>query len=490
MMMLDGNKNAAAIHETRALPVKVLQFGEGNFLRGFVDWMLYRSNRKGLFNGSVAVTQPRPSGKPHIDQLKAQQGLYTLFVRGLQEGRKVEEKEVVSVFSHMINPYEEWETFLALAESPDLEFVVSNTTEAGLSYQTAEWNPHEPAASFPAKLTLFLYRRFEVFAGDTSRGLIHLPCELVERNGDRLLEIVLRHAEDWQLPEEFKQWVADSNRFLNTLVDRIVTGYPRSEADELFAEWGYSDPLLTTAEPYYFWAIQAEEELEERLPLARAGLNVRWVKDLAPYQLRKVRILNGAHTMMAMIGLANGLSEVREAVEHRAWGPLFIRGLMDEILPGLPLPTAEMEVYANETLERFRNPYINHRLTDIAMNSLSKWKTRLLPSVKAYIQQTGETPPLLTQSLASLLWLYRPQYECKETRQTEATSFQPKDDEAMVAAIQESWNLALNGTTDSLMGAVETMLSTKSIWGEDLTELPGLAAAVAHHLVNGEGLQS
>ncbi|MBO7745926.1 tagaturonate reductase [Paenibacillus sp. MWE-103] len=460
------------------LPVKVLQFGEGNFLRGFVDWMVQRCNAQGLFGGGVAVTQPRPAGKPNLEKLKAQRGAYTLLVRGLQDGRKVEEREIVSVFARMIDPYEEWDAFLALADSPELEFVVSNTTEAGLAYQQAEWNPGAPVASFPGKLTVFLYRRFVTFAGDPERGLVHLPCELLERNGDLLLNIVLRHADDWRLSEAFKRWVRASNRFVNTLVDRIVTGYPREEADGLFAAWGYSDPLLATAEPYHLWAIQATDGLESRLPLAQAGLNVRWVEDLTPYQLLKVRILNGAHTMMATLGLADGLSEVREAMEHPAWGEVWERALRDEVLPGLPLPRAEADAYVSGTLDRFRNPYIRHRLTDIAMNSLSKWRTRLLPSLKAYAQAEGSIPVVIARSLAALIWLYRP----RDAYAADGAPAEPRDDETLVEAVRGAWAPGPAGGGYDPARTAANILRLEAVWGEDLTALDGLAEAVAASL--------
>lgn len=462
------------------LPIKVLQIGEGNFLRGFADWMLHKANGQGLFGGGVAVTQPRPSGRPHMDQLKAQQGVYTLLVRGIREGRRVEERETISVLTRMIDPYEEWEAFLALAEEAELEFVISNTTEAGLTYQHSEWKPEVPVLSYPGKLTAFLYRRYSTFKGDSAKGLIHLPCELLDRNGERLREIVLKHADDWGLPEAFKAWVKDANRFLNTLVDRIVTGYPGGEAEAYFDEWGYADPLLTTAEPYYFWAIQGDAELERRLPLARAGLNVRWVDDLAPYQLRKVRILNGTHTMMATIGLVNGVREVREALEHPVWGPKFMQGLFDEIVPGLQLDRGEMIGYANETLERFRNPFIKHKLSDIAMNSLSKWKVRLLPSLKAHLARTGSLPTVLTESLASLLRLYRheqPEGAPPESRLPDGTTVPLRDDPALLALIAEAWQPYYQGEA-SLASCVQRILSLTAIWEEDLTAYPGLADAV------------
>ncbi|MFC5529240.1 tagaturonate reductase [Cohnella yongneupensis] len=476
----------------RELPIKVLQIGEGNFLRGFADWMLQACNRAGLFQGGVAVTQPRPSGKPHMDKLKAQQGVYTLLVRGLKEGKRVEEREQISVLTRMIDPYAEWEAFLSLADSADLLFVVSNTTEAGLAYQPSEWRPNEPVLSFPGKLTAFLYRRFVKFGGGSDKGLIHLPCELLERNGERLQETVLKHADDWGLPDEFKRWVREANRFLNTLVDRIVTGYPAEEADELFERWGYRDPLLTTAEPYYFWVIQGERDLEGRLPLAASGLNVQWVDDLKPYQLRKVRILNGSHTLMAMIGLVNGIREVREALEHPAWGPKFMQALFEEIVPGLPLDRSELATYANETLERFRNPFIKHKLADIAMNSLSKWKVRLLPSLKRHMQRTGGVPAVLSESLASLLRLYRPADLTGEptTRLPDGTLFAVRDDPALLALIREAWKTAADGgiieSADSTDRAVRKILSLQEIWEEDLTQYPGLADEVVRHMAKWE----
>ncbi len=466
----------------RELPVKVLQIGEGNFLRGFADWMLQACNRQGLFNGTVAVTQPRPSGKPHIDQLKAQQGIYTLLVRGIRDGKRIEEQETISVLTRMIDPYEEWEAFLALADVPELEFVISNTTEAGLAYQSSEWREGEPVLSYPGKLTALLYRRYRKFGGDSAKGLVHLPCELLDRNGERLREIVLRHADDWGLPEAFKAWVNDANAFLNTLVDRIVTGYPADEAEGHFAGWGYADPLLTTAEPYHFWAIQGSSELERKLPLAKAGLNVRWVDDLAPYQLRKVRILNGTHTMMATIGLVNGVREVREALENPLWGPKFMQGLFDEIVPGLPLEHAELTAYANATLERFRNPYIKHKLSDIAMNSLSKWKVRLLPSLKAHYERTGNAPAVLTESLASLLRLYRPVDVSgpPQSRLPDGTLFALRDDPSLLESIRQAWTVSEN--TGS---AIKEILSMDAIWGEDLTAYPGLADEVIRRMPQG-----
>jgi len=297
-------------------PIKVLQIGEGNFLRGFFDWMIHECNKQGHFKGSIAVTQPRPAGKGKIEEVKRQDGLYTLMLRGFHQGEKVESTEIISVFSKAIDPYEEWMEFLALSENPELEFVVSNTTEAGIKYQPIPLEEGKPMESFPGKLTAFLYHRYLHFNGDAKKGLIMLPCELLERNGDSLKQCVLKHGRDWDLPKSFIEWVDRDNLFLNSLVDRIVTGFPINESEKLFAAWGYKDTLLNTAEPYHLWAIEGDPSIDQRLPLRKSGLNVRWVKDLTPYQMRKVRILNGSHTLLAPLGILSGLEEVKQAIDH------------------------------------------------------------------------------------------------------------------------------------------------------------------------------
>lgn len=357
----------------------VLQVGEGNFLRGFIDWMLQESRKRGLFGGSVAVTQPRPSGKAKIEALAGQDGLYTLVIRGLENGERVELKEIVSVISDAFDPYGDWAKWTQYAVSPELRFVVSNTTEAGLAYRPEPLEEGRPIQSFPGKIAYLLHKRFEALGGSAESGLIFLPCELLERNGDELKACVLSYSDDWGYSEAFKAWVTGHNRFLNSLVDRIVTGYPADQAEEWFGEWGYEDAMLNTAEPYHFWAIEGEAELDRLLPLSRAGLNVHWVDDLKPYQLRKVRILNGAHTLMTPLALVHGLEQVREVMEHGTFGPFIRAAVEEEIIPALPLPEEELREYADAVYERFLNPFIRHRLQDIAMNSVSKFNVRLLP---------------------------------------------------------------------------------------------------------------
>ncbi|MFC3799009.1 tagaturonate reductase [Cohnella sp. GCM10012308] len=472
----------------KAYPVKVLQIGEGNFLRGFADWMIDRCNRQGLFEGSVAVCQPRPSGAAKLAELREQDGLYYQWIRGLQDGRPVDELDLVAVFALTVDPYAEWDRFLALGEEPALEIVVSNTTEAGLVYQASEWQPERPILSYPGKLTALLYRRFETFGGDPAKGVLLLPCELVENNGDKLQEIVLRHAEDWGLPEAFKTWVREHNRFLNNLVDRIVTGYPAEEAEARFAALGAEDRLLNAAEPYHLWAIEGEAALDARLPLASAGLNVLWTDDLRPYQLRKVRILNGAHTLMASVGLLNGLETVGETVAHPAYGEWIRDAIMNEIVPSVPLPDADMRRYAGEVLERFANPHVRHKLADIALNSLSKFKVRLLPTLEAYAERTGGLPPRIVEAFASLLRLYR----ARETgdggfagNRLDGKSLTLRDDAAALADLAGLWARLDQGEL-TMEGLVADILGRTDWWGRDLGEIEGLRAALSGALTKME----
>ncbi len=500
----------------KAAPVTILQIGEGNFLRGFFDWMIHTCRQQGLYEGSIAVTQPRPGGKPKIEALAAQDGLYHLVIRGLEEGQPVERTELVQVFSQVFDPYSEWDRLLTLAASPDLQIIVSNTTEAGLIYRSEPLVEGQPIQSYPGKLAKLLHHRFETFGGDPQRGLVCLPCELLERNGDTLRECVLRYSEDWGYSESFKQWVVKHNRFVNSLVDRIVTGYPEeSQAAAWFEEWGYQDSMLTTSEPYHLWAIEAELEMEKLLPLRTAGLNVHWVQELAPYQLRKVRILNGSHTLMTPLGLVLGQEYVRAAMEHPELGELVRHTVEQEIIPALPIEQEELRQYANDVYERFLNPFINHRLSDIAMNSLSKFKVRLLPVLMDYIKQDKGLPDGLVMGLAGLLRYYKVQKSDAGFVGTTlaGADYVVRDDAALLEKIAEVWQASNEEyfqqqslqnqaqqigiirreshdsqqvglqETSSLQAAIEKLLGMAALWGCDLTELsPELAAAVCAKL--------
>lgn len=464
-----NKEQASAYEKLSEAPVTVLQIGEGNFLRGFFNWMIHESRKQGLYDGSIAVVQPRPSGKPKIEALASQEGLYTLVTRGLENGAAVERAEVLNVFSQVFDPYSDWKRFLSLAELPELRIVVSNTTEAGLVYQPEAWTEHEPIASYPGKLTRFLYHRYEAFQGAADRGLICLPCELLERNGDTLRECILKYCDDWQLPDAFRQWVLEHNYFLNSLVDRIVTGYPKQEqAEAWFQEWGYRDPMLTTAEPYHLWAIEGDQSLAEELPLHKAGLNVLWVDNLKPYQQRKVSILNGAHTFMALYGLLQGLEEVRVTMEQEHTSELIKRTVEQEIIPTLPYEDEALKQYAREVYERFLNPFIQHRLSDIAMNSLSKFKTRLFPAIHYYLEKDAKLPDGLATAFAALLRYYqvRKGDAGYEGRTFAGASYVPRDDQSLLEIIEQAWsNHLATRTGASLQAAVVQLLELEALWG-------------------------
>ncbi|MFS0869788.1 tagaturonate reductase [Paenibacillus xylanilyticus] len=485
----DGQRKCKEIIER---PVKVLQIGEGNFLRGFVDWMLHESARQGKFHGSVVVTQPRPGGKAKLGQIKDQDGLYTMITRGLSQGKVVERSEMISIFSRCMNPYEEWQAFLDLAELPSLEFVISNTTESGLKYIQSDVVEGEPVASFPGKLTVFLHQRYLRFEGDPSRGLIHLPCELLEGNGDVLRSCILRHSEDFGYSDAFRTWITDHNLFLNNLVDRIVTGAPtKEEADSLSKRWGYEDQLINTAEPYHFWAIQGDEGLDKKLPLKQAGLNVHWVKDLKPYQVRKVRILNGAHTLMSSLGILHGKQHVRETMEDSHFGPWIREAVHQEIVPALDMPDHNLDQYAEEVFERFLNPYIDHKLQDIALNTIGKFKVRVLPTLLTYDQREGNWPARLVRGFAGLLWLYRPvnTSEGYTGQRLDGEAVLLRDDPDVLAALTAHWDHydSISKDREKLNDRLTAVLSDSTLWGENLDERKGLREALLNEMVLLEG---
>ncbi|MFD1888473.1 tagaturonate reductase [Paenibacillus wenxiniae] len=477
----------------RQQPIKILQIGEGNFLRGFADWMIHEMNASGKYHGSVVLTPPTPRGGTKLDKLAEQEGLYTLVQQGLQNGQKVEQRQLISVFRDYVNPYTDWEAFLQLAELESLDVVISNTTEAGLTYAEIDYVPGEPIVNYPARLTVFLHRRFQTFGDDPQRGLMILPCELIENNGDVLKSYVLRYAREFGFGEEFCQWVDEHHLFLNNLVDRIVTGMPQQEEyARLTGKWGYEDHFLTSAEPYYIWVIEGDPALDQRLPLQQTGLNVIWTHDLQPYRQRKVHILNGAHTLMMPIGLLHNRSTVRELMEDEQLGSWVKQTITEEVIPTLSLPAEQLQRYAEETYERFYNPYLEHRLLDIAMNSLSKFQARILPVLKTYTTKNGQLPQQLVRGLSALLLLYRVQ----PVEQDGSISFQsltldgqplPIHDDAewlqyMAQHWQESHNTSNATAAIDYSVAVQRILSDTRIWQEDLTTIPGLVEQVACNL--------
>lgn len=377
---------------------RVIQFGEGGFLRGFVDYFLYKLNEKEVWEGKVVVVQPIEKGM--CDLLSSQNCEYNLYLRGIENGETVNERTHIDVISRCVNPYTEFDAYMELAENPDMRFIISNTTEAGIEYLGTEKLEDRPAKSYPAKLTQLLYKRYELGLP----GFILIPCELIDNNAGFLKEYVLKYAELWQLPEGFAKWINEECDFCNSLVDRIVTGYPRDEAEELWKEIGYQDNCLDTAEIFHLWVIEGHHE--DELPFNKAGYNIVWTDDVKPYKKRKVRILNGGHTSMVLGAYLYGLTTVGECLKDETVSAFLKKCIFDEIVPTLGNTETDIN-FGKAVLERFSNPFIKHQLLSIALNSVSKFQVRVLPTILEYKEKYGAYPPALTFSMAALIAFYR-----------------------------------------------------------------------------------
>lgn len=391
-------KNISEVVLKPIRPERVIQFGEGGFLRGFVDWMLQKLNDETDFNGSVVVVQPIEKGM--CDMLEEQNCIYTHLMRGLDNGKPTVDKQIVDVISRTVKPYEDFSAYLALAKNPDFRFIFSNTTEAGISYVAEDKPTDTPPSSYPAKLTVLLYERFK--AG--LNGFLIIPCELIEKNGETLEKIILQYAMDWNLGDSFVNWVKEENHFFNTLVDRIVTGYPRDEKTDL----EYEDNMLDTSELFHLWVIEGDTKYKTELPFDQIGLNVIWTEnELAKYRTRKVRILNGAHTSLVPYAMLKGFETVKECVDNEELNKYLRACIFNEIIPTLDLPEAELKDYAENVLERFANPFIVHKLSSIALNSVSKFKVRVLPSILEYIKRYNKVPQYLMIAFGALIRFYK-----------------------------------------------------------------------------------
>lgn len=377
--------------------VKILQFGEGNFLRAFVDSMVCDANAAGVFAGGVCVCNLRRSGS--VEKIKNAGGIYNLISRGMQNGAAVSKISKIDSVVDAVNPYSEFEKFISFAESETLRFIVSNSTEAGIRFSADDSVADTPPETFPAKLTLLLHKRWRHFGGDIAKGLVILPCELLERNGDALKECVFKYAELWRLEPAFAEWLDAACVFCNTLVDRIVSGHPSADEKDP-AVRALDDPISVVAEPYLLWAIQPKSVAAE-LPLDKCGLNVIFCDDIAPYRSRKVTLLNAPHTAMTAVGLLSGMETVREAVDDPLVGK-FVRGLMfEELVPTLAMPQAESESFARDVVDRFRNPFLEHKLKSIALNFVSKCNVRLVPPTEKYFEKFGKVPQRLAFAFAA-----------------------------------------------------------------------------------------
>jgi tagaturonate reductase len=459
-----------AFVQAESFPERILQFGEGNFLRAFVDWMVHRMNARGLFGGRVVVVQPIAQGTAAA--LAAQDGLYTVVLRGLERGERRASQEIVSVVSRAIDPYREPEALLRCSAIPELRFVVSNTTEAGIRVDDDDRLDGRPPPSFPAKLTQLLWARFRQFDGDRARGLVMLPCELVERNGVALRAAMDELVQRWELPAAFTRWLDDACVFASTLVDRIVTGRPPAdEAEELAQRLGYRDELLVTGEPFHSWVIEGPAELERELPLRAAGLNVTFTTDLAPYRQRKVRVLNGGHIVVAPAAYLAGIDTVRACMDDDIVRGFLDGALADEILPTLAMPRLEAEAFAVSVLDRFRNPFVEHRLFDIALNSVSKFRARVVDTMLDYARTERRLPQRLAFATAALIGFQR-------GLRADGSRFPIRDEPEVARFFGELWAAELPP-----LPLARQVLGRAELWGQDLVAaLPGLDEAVAAHL--------
>ena len=446
-----------------ALPVKILQFGQGNFMRGFFDWQIDLLNERSGLNAGVVVVRPRGgSGTPLLD---VQDGLFTVLVRGLDEaGQPVKEYRTVECVQREIDPATMYADYLAQAANPDLRFIVSNTTEAGITVNETDRYADAPPVTFPAKLTQLLFARYLAFEGARDKGLILLPCELIDKNGEALKNAVLHYARLWNLPAGFAAWVGDACNFCNTLVDRIVTGYPAADAAQIEQELGYADPFLVAAEYYYLFVIQGPASVGEELKLAGANLNVRLVDDITPYKKRKVGILNGGHTTLVPVALLAGLVAVGPAVDDAQVGAFLRAAIAEEIIPALEMDRTDLEAFAADVLLRFRNPSIHHRLASIALNSWSKFAARVLPQLLRYTElNAGRLPRRLVLAMAATMVLYR------------GGVIDLADDAATLAWFRAGWD-RVNAGECTQGDLVRGWLANAALWGRNLNDVPGLAA--------------
>ncbi|GAA3610498.1 tagaturonate reductase [Flavivirga amylovorans] len=459
------NRNTA---KANTYTERIIQFGEGNFLRAFANWMIHEMNKKVAFDAGVVAIQPIDQGL--IKMLNDQDGLYTLYLNGIKNGQAISEHDIIDCIQRGINPYENYTDYLANAENPDLRFVISNTTEAGIAYNPDDTLKDTPQSSYPGKLTALLYKRFQAFGGASDKGMIVIPCELIDKNGDNLKRIILKYAADWNLGDAFVEWIHEDNIFCNTLVDRIVPGYPKDKMDTITKELGYKDNLVVEGEQFHLWVIEGPASVKEEIPAEVCGLNIVFTNNMEPYRTRKVRILNGAHTTLVPVGYLYGIDKVRESLEDDVVGGFLKDAIFEEICPTLDLSKEELDQFSNDVLDRFKNPYLEHALISISLNSTSKYKTRVLPSVLEYIKRKNELPNRLLFSLASLIAFYR------GNRDGEAITL--KDDQSVLDFFASQWK------TEDIAGIAKATLSNTDFWGIDLTEFDGLLDTVTTHLEN------
>ncbi|MCM1252097.1 MAG: tagaturonate reductase [Clostridium sp.] len=458
-------------------PVKVLQFGEGNFLRAFVDYMIDIANEKGEFNGDIVLVKPIEFGT--LERFHDQECQYTVQLRGISDGEPRKINRIVTSVTDVVDAYGEYEKYADFAKLDTLRFIVSNTTEAGIVYDDTDKFEMNPPKTYPGKLTKFLYERFKHFNGAQDKGLVMLPVELIDDNGIHLKECVLKFAKLWNLGDDFTAWINDACVFTSTLVDRIVTGYPRDEAEELCREFGYQDNLIVTGEPFALWVIESAKDISDEFPLPKAGLPVIFTDNQKPYKQRKVRILNGAHTSFVLASYLCGNDIVLESMNDKLILDFIKATIFDEVIPTLTLPKKELDEFADAVLTRFNNPYVKHAHLSISLNSVSKWRARCMPSFLGYIEKEGKIPTHLTFSLAALMAFYTGT-EIRDKAligHRDGQEYNIMDD----AAVLEFF--AANSSKEPKEFA-HAVLANTDFWGQDLSALAGVEDAIVSYLTD------
>ncbi|MBQ1488383.1 MAG: tagaturonate reductase [Lachnospiraceae bacterium] len=458
-------------------PVRVLQFGEGNFLRGFADYMIDIANEKGQFDGDIVLIKPIEFGS--LERFEKQDCLYTVSLRGIIDGKAEVKNRIITSIADTADAIGEYDKYMEYAKLDTLRFIISNTTEAGIVYDENDRFEYTPPHTFPGKLTGFLFERFRYFEGASDKGLIMLPVELIDDNGIHLKECVLKQIDNWNLGEDFKNWVETSCVFCSTLVDRIITGYPKGEDEKLWEEWNYRDELIVTGEPFALWVIECPKDISAEFPLDKAGLPVIYTDNQKPYKQRKVRILNGAHTSFVLASFLCGNDIVLQFMEDEDILKFIQKTIYDEVIPTLTLPKKDLEDFAQAVITRFKNPYVKHALLSISLNSVSKWRARCLPSFLGYIEQKKTLPAHLTFSLSALMAFYTG----SEIREGALIGHRGEEEYRIMddAAVLEFF--AANSSKDA-KDFTEAFLAREDFFGQNLNEIEGLTDEVSEYLDN------
>lgn len=457
------------IHEVKNRPIKIMQFGEGNFLRAFVDWIVQDLNDNGAINSNVVVVQPMPFGR--VADLAVQDGLYTVRLEGIDKGEKVKKSQIIDVIGDCVNPFTDYEHYLSYGESEDLQIIISNTTEAGIAFDPEDTDFTQCPKSYPGKLLALLKRRYDHFNGDMTKGLAIIPCELIDYNGEELYRVLTQLAEHVGMDKKFIEWMQTANHFTSTLVDRIVPGYPKNEIDAIREECGYIDNNVVKGEIFHLWVLKKEPHVQAVFPADSTGLNVIFADDIKPYKQRKVKILNGSHTAMVPVAYLCGIDTVGEAVNDPTIGKFVRDFVFNEVNPTIDLPQDQMVAFATSVIERYQNPYIRHELMSIALNSTTKFRTRLLPTLEDYVRIKGKLPLHLVFAFAALCLFH------KGKRGEETIAL--KDDPHLLEHWAKMWQEC---GTDYKKFAKEA-LGWKEAWEIDMNTIhPALADTVAKYL--------